>query len=214
MIYEKLCGQRVAEVNLDVWSRALAAAGKPPKKGAAPGEAEVAAAHAALGLAWSHGGWMEDRSHLWRGIPYLKKAGTFLHLGRDYNAPAGTVVSVDVPCRVLHVGDDHPALGGWGPHAIVEIVGEPMALIYAHLDPLVFTHRVGADLDPGKPLSVVGKPEHNGGWYAHTHVQAMPIDLAKRFLQDPEAFDGYGKVGDIEKLVKAHPDPARWVLVE
>jgi murein DD-endopeptidase MepM/ murein hydrolase activator NlpD len=66
-----------------------------------------------LGVDFTYGGWLEDRSFLWKGS-YLEKTGNFIHLGVDYNVPAGTKVFADYDMEVVHMENDFPLKHGWG----------------------------------------------------------------------------------------------------
>ena len=43
---------------------------------------------------YSFGGFLEDRSNLWKDIDYLKSSNAFTHLGVDYTVPVGAEVAI------------------------------------------------------------------------------------------------------------------------
>ena len=78
--------------------------------------------HARHGITWSFGGYLEDRTSLWRGSYLSNISGTFVHAGIDVNLPAQTLVRCTRGGVVRVVGDDRDTQGGWGPHVIVETI--------------------------------------------------------------------------------------------
>lgn len=172
--------------------------------------------HERLGVECSYGGWMEDRSTVWRGS-YLDEKGTYLHLGVDFNVAAGTQVAVDRPSIVMRVDNDHPEKHGWGTRVVVLIPQQPrIVLIYAHLAADVAV-RADDELHPGDVIGRVGSPDVNGGWYSHLHVQAMCVGKYA-FLGMPgrkswRDIDGYGAVADRTELVHEYPDPSPWLCL-
>ena len=53
----------------------------------------------------AYGGYLEDRSTLWRGS-YLESSNHFLHLGVDVMVPEGTRVALDAPGTVVVADTD------------------------------------------------------------------------------------------------------------
>ena len=90
--------------------------------------------HSQRGIQWSYGGYLEDRSALWRGS-YLERLSSrpFMHVGIDVNVPSGTPVFLKAPFQVLLVDDDNDSNGGWGPRVIGKQEGEGYIEI-AHLE--------------------------------------------------------------------------------
>ncbi len=165
--------------------------------------------HHSLGLGFSHGGYLEDRRELWRES-YLEAGDTFIHLGVDINAPAGTEIAVDFPAEVVFTGDDYPLVGGWGTWAILKHVEIGDYVLFGHLHENLGVY-VGDVLKPGDILARVGKSPRNGFWYPHVHVQRLSqlvyqTGLKNKFVE----LDGYGK-GDIEALKRDFPDPMWYI---
>ncbi len=164
--------------------------------------------HVAHGeLEWSYGGWMEDRSTLWRGS-YLEQGKKFLHLGVDFNAPVGTQVALSRSGRVVRVDNDHPDKHGWGTRVFVRLDPEPFVLIYAHIDSLC---QVGQAIRAGELAGTIAPPERNGYWYPHVHVQAMTLGRYEQFLLKPDGLDGYGPLREPLAMALEFPDPMRFV---
>jgi peptidoglycan LD-endopeptidase LytH len=164
--------------------------------------------HARMGVAWSYGGYLEDRRHLLQGC-YLEKTGGFIHLGIDINVPQGAPVAAPRPGVVIIVDDDHDQDGGWGPRVFLKLEGEPFdgsLLIFAHLQGI--TVSPGARLRQGEKFAEVGGPPDNGNWIPHLHVQAIRPDKLAEVLTDKFAeLDGYGHPSRIENLRQTFPDP-------
>jgi murein DD-endopeptidase MepM/ murein hydrolase activator NlpD len=166
--------------------------------------------HRRLGVAWSHGGYLENRRRLWRGS-YLEARGTFLHLGVDLNVPQGTGVAASFPARVFLVDHDPDRDGGWGTR--VFLASEGLIFIYAHLqNPSVGPGRA---LAPGDVFAEVGGPPENGNWMPHLHVQAIRSGLFHEILLERFGeIDGYGHPDDREELAHDFPDPGPWLGLE
>lgn len=168
--------------------------------------------HNAMGWAWSYGGYGENRSKLWHGIKYMQERGTFLHLGVDFNVPAGTRVYMTRPATVVKIDSDTERFG-WGPRIVVRLKHQPLYLIFAHLDRNI-SCRQGSELKRNEMIGQVGRAPHNGDWFAHLHVQAMAEEKFRHLeAASWDELDGYGKVEDRAKLLRAHPDPLRFVRV-
>jgi hypothetical protein len=116
----------------------------------------------------SYGGYLEDRSNLWRGYYDMPEMH---HLGIDYNVPEGTVVRMPVDGRLLLVETDPDQKGGWGGRLIFR-VRDDLYLLLAHFGGIMVTS-VGAMLKKGAYVGTVGDPDHNGNWYPHLHVQCL-----------------------------------------
>lgn len=165
--------------------------------------------HRYYGLEWSWGGWMENRSTLWRGS-YMDKDDRYIHLGVDFNAYEGTHVHLDRPGQVLLIDDDHPEEHGWGKRVFIRLAEVPIVLLYAHIDTVC---KKASHLQQGSQLGTIAPPRHNGGWYPHVHVQAMSTDRYKEFRNDPAGLDGYGQFGRVPALAREFPDPMQFVRV-
>jgi murein DD-endopeptidase MepM/ murein hydrolase activator NlpD len=152
--------------------------------------------HERMGVESSFGGYLEDRSHLWRGH-YQEASGRFVHLGVDYNVPAGTEVFAPCPMVVHETRADSDQDGGWGGRVISRVPGTDLLVIFAHLEhgPLPTE---GTELVTGARVGVVGRVEVNGGWFPHLHVQCVRGEL-------PKDLDGYACAST--GLGEQFPDP-------
>ena len=162
--------------------------------------------HRRLGIDCSYGGWLENRRELLRGS-YLEEKQAFLHLGIDFNVPAGAKVAAKG--KVVLIDSDYPDEGGWGTRVILQL--DDVRLIYAHLAQNVKV-KVGDRLVAGGVIGEVGKPPYNGNWFSHLHVQVVRNDLFKEFQKEGlHLLDGYGAERDRYILAKHFPDPMQYV---
>jgi len=172
----------------------------------------VNATNKRYGLDFSYGGWMEDRSFLWKGS-YLDKNNFYTHLGIDLSARAGTPIAATFEAEVVKIDDDYPEEGGWGTRLILRHPEEPIYLIYAHLDRKLDC-KAGDCIKAGKIFARVGLPPYNGNWFEHIHLQA----IAQGFYREIEdknlwdTLDGYGAKEDIEINARRFPDPAKYMF--
>lgn len=221
MIFPTLKGRVSGYVNLDLYARGwltrngyssshseIGYPAESPLLDPAVCQDMVRECHAHLGLDFSYGGWLEDRSTLWKGS-YLKEGNKYIHLGLDINVPEGTPVALDMPGEVVLVDSDHPLVGGWGTRVMIKLADAPIVLIYAHLADVC--HEVGDTLKRGDVFAQVGSSDMNGTWYTHTHVQAMTFLPYHQFLHDPSHLDGYGTHDDMFGLARWFPDPMRFI---
>lgn len=120
-------------------------------------------------LNFSYGGYLEDRAHLWRDHYHFP--GRTVHVGVDYNVPAGAWVSMPADGHVVLVEEDPDQNGGWGTRAIYKI-GE-LYVTFAHLCVVYVNGPVDRlnTIYKGTKIGIVGPSERNGGWYPHLHVQ-------------------------------------------
>lgn len=164
------------------------------------------------GLDVFYGGWMEDRSFLWKGS-YLDEKKTYVHLGIDVGFSAGMPVRATFSSKIVRVDDDYPEIGGWGARVILKHEKEPLYFIYAHLDRNVAC-KVGDILKKESVFAKVGKPPFNGNWFEHVHIQAIIdryyCEIEKNNLWDE--IDGYGSEKDIELNAKRFPDPIKYIF--
>ncbi len=166
--------------------------------------------HEQLGIDYSFGGWLEDRGALWRGS-YLDQTGSYLHLGVDFNVPAGTSVSAEHDAEVIRIDSDVPEEGGWGTRVILKPANGNEFLIYAHLDEKVGC-RVGDRLHVGDTFASVGKAPFNGGWFSHLHVQCVDKTFFQESLVKELAnLDGYGAINELPQMSRLFKDPLRFV---
>lgn len=119
----------------------------------------------------SYGGFLEDRSAVWKGF----ESGR--HLGVDFNnLQPGEAVGSLVTGKVTHIIKDDTKQNGWGTRIIVT-TDIDTCLLYGHLTkPRV---AVGDKVYPGQILGEIAPPETNGGWFPHLHLQMMNKDSLK-----------------------------------
>lgn len=162
--------------------------------------------HRELGLDWSYGGYLENRSVIFQHT-YLKETQCWLHLGIDINIPVGAEVLAALDGTVFHIGSDYPEKGGWGNFVILEhkLDGVVFYSIYGHLSDkvlLAINQRVRAR----RIVGWVGKVGENGFWRPHTHVQFISKQ-EMRLRWNPFTLDGYGPEKDLDYLQENYPDP-------
>jgi murein DD-endopeptidase MepM/ murein hydrolase activator NlpD len=215
MIFPKLKGEAFGYVNLNLEAEVWAKGGAVPD-GKHVADADVSTKmvddlHKKYSVDFSYGGWMEDRSFLWKGT-YLEPLNTYIHLGVDINAPADTEIAADFDCDVVKIDDDYPEEGGWGPRVIVKHAQKPVYLIYAHLDRNILC-KVGDKLASGQIFASIGKPPYNGNWFPHVHVQVIREEYYKELAEKDlwDDLDGYGSVKEIEELAYRFPDPLQYI---
>jgi murein DD-endopeptidase MepM/ murein hydrolase activator NlpD len=129
--------------------------------------------HTRHGLLWSYGGYLENRTELWRGSYLSCLPGEFLHAGIDINLPAKSPVVCTRGGIVRVVGHDCDTQGGWGPYVVVETHrnGVKEFALYAHLGG-VSVHK-GEKLEPFAVIGETGAPPQTGGWWSHLHIQLI-----------------------------------------
>jgi len=161
-----------------------------------------------LGADYLYGGWLEDRSFIWRGS-YMEPS-KFLHIGTDFVVPAGSMVVATRACEVVQIYCDTPEECGWGARVMVKLLNHnsisDMHLLYGHLSLNTLAVSVGDVLEPNNIIGYIGKPEENGGWSPHLHLQAITGDVTE-YLNDPASLDGYGELSKIEEMARKFPDP-------
>jgi murein DD-endopeptidase MepM/ murein hydrolase activator NlpD len=169
--------------------------------------------HKELGVDFSYGGYMEDRSFVWRGS-YLEEPSTFIHLGVDLNAPRGTSIAIDFDAEAILVDDDYPEIGGWGTRVVVKHKMKDVYLIYAHLDRKIAV-KTGDSLSKSQVFAAIGHTPYNGNWFPHVHVQILTKTAYDKAMEDDFLeLDGYGSSKDMDLLKKEFPDPMGFIEVE
>lgn len=167
--------------------------------------------HKKYSIDFSYGGWMEDRSFLWRD-GYLEKDKIFIHFGIDINVATETEIATDFDAEVVKIDNDFPLDGGWGPHVILKNLSKSIYVLYAHLDENILC-KVNDKLEKGTIFAKVGHAPQNGNWFPHVHIQTIEesyyLELEKN--NDWEKFDGYGLKNEIEINTKKHPDPMQYI---
>jgi murein DD-endopeptidase MepM/ murein hydrolase activator NlpD len=149
--------------------------------------------HEIAGVDYSYGGYLEDRSNLWKG--HYHEPGKAVHLGVDFNVPAGTPVYLPSDGVLVESVHDPDQNGGWGGRATFACLG--VFLTFAHLNLNELT--VGSSYPAGTLVGAVAAPDRNGGWYEHLHLQC-----SREF--DPER-DGY--LARYEGIDVDFPNPLR-----
>jgi murein DD-endopeptidase MepM/ murein hydrolase activator NlpD len=179
-------------------------------------DAFVKGVHSSNFVDYSFGGYGEDRSNLWKDS-YLQEKGTFIHQGIDYNVPAGTAVYLPGDAFIVRHGTDTDQNGGWGSYvdfffeqgkdfkkALDDFQRnrfwqgiEASGATYVRLAHLHSNYKMRERMRiqrKGELVGFVGKPQHNGGWYPHLHVQCMNSPFIRNTFQwEQHEFDGYGK---------------------
>lgn len=219
MIFPKLVGKRFGYVNLNLeaqdWSKKNNLdESKNPLTNPEACQSFVEAVHKKYNIDFSYGGWMEDRSYIWRGW-YLDQSQFFTHFGIDLNVPVGTEVAADFEAEVVLVMDDYPLDGGWGPHMILKNLEKDIYILYAHLDKNILC-KVGDKLSVGQVFARVGHAPENGNWFPHVHVQAIEKNYFEHLKNTNgwESFDGYGSIKEVEANSKLHPDPLQYIRLD
>ncbi len=213
MLFPELVGKDFSHINLNQEAeRWLQNRPRDPNPLLDPAQCQafIDDCHRRYRINFSYGDWMKDRATFLRGT-YLDTTGGYIHLGIDFNVPAGTLVAVPHDCTVLRVDNDHPELHGWGTRVIVDVLGRPVVLVFAHLDPDI---RIKADdrLRSGTVFAKVGTPSYNGNWFPHLHLQAIKREHYTALLADGlRTLDGYGHERDLELLKQQFPDPWEYV---
>ncbi len=146
---------------------------------------------------YTYGGYLEDRSFLWRGSYLTAKTG-FTHLGVDVNVPAGTPIHCPVPFRIVQALIDPDQDGGWGGMVVVELKRGGI-VVFAHLALPAVLRMGGSWLPADEPLGWVAPSDRNGGWFPHLHLQGLKsLDLLN-------GLDGYGPPR--RKNAELYPEP-------
>jgi murein DD-endopeptidase MepM/ murein hydrolase activator NlpD len=213
--------KRVAILNLDVEARAFCRT-SPTTDPRSFADAKTCSEfvdklHARLDVDASFGGYMEDRSFLWQGT-YLGGSGHELHLGIDYNVPAGSPVAVPFSGEVLLCDDDIPEPWGWGPRVFIETTEaiefeRPTRYVYAFAHLAGIRVRRGQTIEAGTEIAVVGAPPTNGGWFPHLHVQKIRGEVFDHYCRvGLESLDGYGSTQSHQQNLHDFPDPFSFLL--
>ncbi|MFZ2620061.1 MAG: peptidoglycan DD-metalloendopeptidase family protein [Alphaproteobacteria bacterium] len=153
---------------------------------------------------YPYGGYMEDRTHLWRN--HYHNPAIMRHLGVDYTAPAGTPVAVPADCTVIHVVRDN-SYGGWGGCIFFKLATPYRNAPYFLLGHLAFEGlpAVGQVCAKGQVVGMLGAPHENGQWFPHLHAQCFDQTWFDRYAPNLENMDGYGPN---HELTNPHcPDP-------
>jgi murein DD-endopeptidase MepM/ murein hydrolase activator NlpD len=154
--------------------------------------------HDGTGIDFSHGGYLEDRNHMWRGS-YLQPAGA-IHLGIDFTVPEGTEVHLPTDMILHSATTDPDQNGGWGGKAVFKLP-DGLFVIFGHLELngiLVTSQR--QQYMAGDRIGTIASANWNGGWDPHLHVQIVGPG------RNPELVDGYSHL--YETIRQDFPDPS------
>ncbi len=159
-----------------------------------------------LGVAWSYGGWLEDRSVILRDS-YLKKTKSWVHLGIDVNLPVGTPIRAATEGTVHMTGSDYPEEGGWGNFVILKHRIDDIFIfsICGHLGGKIRVCKRQYVLR-GDIIGYVGNTRENGFWFPHVHFQFISQEKMESH-QNPFTLDGYGRPEDLSELRRHYPNP-------
>jgi murein DD-endopeptidase MepM/ murein hydrolase activator NlpD len=158
--------------------------------------------HARSAAHFSGGGWMEERSTVFRGT-YMQADNRFVHLGVDLNVPTGMAVRFPVAGEVIKVEISDDREVGWGARVDVAPIGAPYVFLLGHLDPIGLV-RAGTHISAtGAEVGTIGAPPTNGNVFPHLHLQAVRREVYDREVE----IDGYGRVSDREQLATDYPEP-------
>lgn len=136
------------------------------------------ALHKRLGIEFSFGGYMEDRSHLMRD--HYQKPGETWHLGIDYTVPSGTEVHLPFNAELVYFQVDPDQNGGWGGKAIFS-PNKKDCLIFGHLNEIESRK---TQWNAGDRISTIADFSKNGGWFPHLHIQVVANSAPSPFLVD------------------------------
>lgn len=140
---------------------------------------------------YSWGGYLEDRSTIWKG--HYHAEGVTTHVGVDYYVPTGTEVHLPVDAVLMDCAYDPDPCGGWGGKLI--FTHNNGHFLLGHLKEIVA--EPGKRYKAGDVIGVVAEPEKNGGWSPHLHVQCM-----REYNPD---VDGY--LSNYSGIEKDYPNP-------
>ena len=141
----------------------------------------------------------------------MEPAQKWIHVGVDVVVPPGTRVAATWNGNVVHIDDDSPEIGGWGPRVLIQSEDEQhMIVIYAHLGEIFC--KQGDRLKPGDVFATIGAPPFNGYWFPHLHIQAVNRKKYRRDWKSiVHAVDGYEHESLLLQLSEWFPDPMRFL---
>jgi 4-aminobutyrate aminotransferase-like enzyme/Ser/Thr protein kinase RdoA (MazF antagonist)/murein DD-endopeptidase MepM/ murein hydrolase activator NlpD len=128
-----------------------------------------------------------------------------IHLGLDLFAEAGTLVHAPLDGEV-HAADEHPVRLDYGGVIVLRHHtddGVPFFTLYGHLSRASFASlRVGQHVARGEQIARLGRPNENGGWTPHLHLQ-----IITDFLGLGSDFPGVGTPSRRDVWCSVSPDP-------
>jgi murein DD-endopeptidase MepM/ murein hydrolase activator NlpD len=164
--------------------------------------------HRSLDADYSYGGFLEDRTHIWRFHP-SEKSKSLIHLGVDYNVPSNTPVSLPMDAKVFHIMKDPRNSRGWGGRVIF-LLDDGNYLLYGHLKQDI-SLKSGQLCAKGDIVGTVGEINENGNWFPHLHVQLMDPDFISYFASRLNSIDGYLPID--HPLLKYVIDPKKVITI-
>jgi murein DD-endopeptidase MepM/ murein hydrolase activator NlpD len=141
----------------------------------------------------------EDRKPIWPGT-YLTDLPEAIHLGRDIQLPAGTLIYAPVGAShgiVMDIWDDTDLNVGWGRRIDILDPSNNRYWIIGHLDRAMESDvKVGQEVSDLTIIGQVGSLLFNGYTFPHIHLQTC--DFKHVIKTDPRKIDGYGTKADLE----------------
>lgn len=144
---------------------------------------------------YSYGGYLEDRTYIWRNHPN-EKSSSLIHLGVDYSVPAGTEVCLPMKGTVFHIMNDPDNKLGWGGRIIWKLE-DGTYLLYGHLKQDIKL-KVGQICNKGEVVALIGDTNENGNWWPHLHAQLMTQTFIDNYEDELEEIDGYLSKGNVD----------------
>ncbi len=133
--------------------------------------------HELNNINYSYGGFLEDRSILWKN--HYQKPGEAIHYGLDFSVPLNTNVYMPVDGTLVDLMIDKDQDGGWGGRLIFNF--DEYFLLFGHI---VINDTSKDFYKAGDIIGTIAPATTNGGWWPHLHFQLM-----NKFDKD---IDGYG----------------------
>jgi len=162
--------------------------------------------HKKYGARYSYGGFLEDRSFIWKDH-YNAKEGFFIHEGIDFNVPKGTEVFLFEEGKVVEIIRDTKMHGGWGNAVVFWIQKIKKYVIYAHLDRKLYV-KLGDKCSKVTKIGTVGSPSQNGHYFPHLHLQIMDKKFASQYKKFFDV-EGYSKKNS--QMLQHLYDPVKFV---
>lgn len=149
----------------------------------------IAKIHAARRAQYSYGGYLEDRTRLWRNVASERGSESLVHIGIDYSVPAGTLVYLPMNGEVIHIMKDPTNKIGWGGRIIWKLENGKY-LLYGHLAQDI-SLTVGQHCPKEKSVGILGDTNENGNWWPHLHAQVMDETFIGHYSDEFDEIDGY-----------------------
>lgn len=161
----------------------------------------------------TYGGFLENRSFLWRGFENSKH---MLHLGVDVNnLEPGAEICAPADLEIFHIFKDEAKRNGWGARIIAKLDIEhngAQYLLLGHLDAATVP-KVGQRFRKDDTIAILGNPDNNGGWSTHLHVQLNKQKFIERFKEDLDKLDGYALTDEeVQGVYELVADPTNFIF--